>query len=111
MAVVNRSEPTPVRHRPRFVIARPAHVVPFTGTRIGARKAKPVTDWHVVDQRGRTLYVVPYTAGYSQRVRREYAERHARVANGLRGWMRRTRAHYGWRWHCGICGAYLKGPR
>lgn len=97
--------------RPRFVIARPVRVVPFTGYPIGRAHSQPITDWHVIDRRGRTVYVVPWRPQYPQRVLRSYAERHARVANGLRGWMRRTRAHYGWRWHCGICGAYLKGPK
>jgi len=97
--------------RPRFVIQRPARVVPFTGMRVDGWHASPVTDWHVVDARGRTLYVVPYSVGHSEKARREYAERHARVANGLRGWMRRTRCRLGWQWRCGVCGAHLRGPK
>lgn len=70
--------------RRSFVPELPVRVVPFSGYRMNIVRPREVTDWHVVDQRGRTVRVYAAGKDYGVTKRRLRAERFADLFN-LRG--------------------------
>jgi hypothetical protein len=86
-------------------------VVTFTGFRIGPGgspvKGGAVDDFRVVDERGRTVYVVPHTTMEKQ-YRRARAQRRCDLLNGVR-----ARVYVKpWRWTtaCLSCGRVRNYP-
>jgi hypothetical protein len=66
----------------RFVPETPFRVEPFTGGLIRDEQARHVTDYHIVDARGRTIHVVPFDRK-QRRTPRLHAERYVQELNAL----------------------------
>lgn len=64
------------------VYEHPFRVEPFTGYLIHAGGGR-VTDWHIVDARGRTCHVLPYYAPQTVKRRGERAAAYAVAMNEL----------------------------